>query len=319
MTMKLLGCGGAGINIVKKFLGKSGEGFADLDICMLDTSRSNMPKDINEDNIYLFDGLDGSGKLRASNYSVISERAREIVQRVKPGDVTVVVHSASGGSGSVLAPVLISELLKREVMVMVVAVGSSDSRIEVENTIKTLKSYAIISQKNERPINMIYAENTREMGRGAVDKAIETNIILASLFFSGQNRELDKSDLRNFLDYHKVTSFAPKLTMVDFCSGGVSLERDQALVSAVSLTDENASTAIDQPLEYQATGFITTAVKEAVKVDMPIHMVTVANYFGNVIERLEKQLRVIDEARSAVIEKSIVSNQENYTDTGLVL
>lgn len=222
-------------------------------------------------------------------------------------------------SGSVISPVLISELMKKDVSVMVVCVGSSDSRIEAENTVKTLKSYAMISEKSGRPVNMIYAENTRETGRGAVDKTVETNIVLASMFFSGQNKELDKSDLRNFLDYHKVTSFNPKLTMVDFSSKDIHLEKDQAVVSVVSLTDDQTSTAIDLPVEYQATGFVMPAVKEAVKVDMPIHMATIANYFNNVIERLEKQLRQIDEARSAVVEKSIISKDEESTDLGVIL
>lgn len=96
-TVKLIGCGGAGVNCVKKFIGKSGEGFADLDIYMLDTSRSNLPKDIKDDHVYLFDGLDGSGKLRASNYSVIAERSKEIVQKIGHADLYMVVHSASGG------------------------------------------------------------------------------------------------------------------------------------------------------------------------------------------------------------------------------
>lgn len=214
---------------------------------------------------------------------------------------------------------LISELMKKDVSVMVVCVGSSDSRIEAENTVKTLKSYAMISEKSGRPVNMIYAENTRETGRGVVDKTVETNIVLTSMFFSGQNKELDKSDLRNFLDYHKVTSFNPKLTMVDFSSKDIHLEKDQAVVSVVSLTDDQTSTAIDLPVEYQATGFVMPAVKEAVKVDMPIHMATIANYFNNVIERLEKQLRQIDEARSAVVEKSIISKDEESTELGVIL
>jgi len=222
-------------------------------------------------------------------------------------------------SGSVISPVLISELMKKDVSVMVVCVGSSDSRIEAENTVKTLKSYAMISEKSGRPVNMIYAENTRETGRGVVDKTVETNIVLTSMFFSGQNKELDKSDLRNFLDYHKVTSFNPKLTMVDFSSKDIHLEKDQAVVSVVSLTDDQTSTAIDLPVEYQATGFVMPAVKEAVKVDMPIHMATIANYFNNVIERLEKQLRQIDEARSAVVEKSIISKDEESTELGVIL
>ena len=321
MTNKctLIGCGGMGINIVKRFLNKGDDGFANLDIYMLDTSRSNIPKEVNEDHIYLFDGLDGSGKLRSSNYATIAERSREILQKVKPSDLTILVHSASGGSGSVIGPVLVSELMKKDTMVIVVTIGSSDSRIEAENSIKTLKSYAVIADKHNKPVNVIYSQNTETMNRGAVDKVIETNIILSTLFFSGDNRELDKSDLRNFLNYDRVTSYKPMLTLVDFFSGKVALGKDQSVVTAVTLIDDETQSTLDTHVEYQAVGFIPSTIKSLGDIKLPLHMVTISNYFNDVITGLDNKLKQIDEARSAVVHKTIVNRDEAATDLGIVL
>lgn len=102
--MNLFLLGGAGANIGKQFVqqnGKKEEGFAHITTYFVDTSRSNLSKDIPEDNIYLFDGLDGSGKKRDSNYKSISESTHDILHRFKPADINVVVGSCGGGKLSV--------------------------------------------------------------------------------------------------------------------------------------------------------------------------------------------------------------------------
>ena len=73
--VKLYACGGGGINIGHLFeqhRGKSEAGFAQIDVTYIDTSRSNVKAGITADNLYLLEGLDGSGKLRAENHKVIA-------------------------------------------------------------------------------------------------------------------------------------------------------------------------------------------------------------------------------------------------------
>jgi hypothetical protein len=319
MKCTIIGCGGAGINIARRFMGKNEEGFAQLDAYFVDTSRSNLTKDVASDRVYLFEGLDGSGKLRVANYDTIAERSKEMLQAIKPQGLVVLVHSAGGGSGSVIGPVIASELLKKEVMLVVACVGSSDSRIEAENTIKTLKSYAVMAERHKTPVNMIYAENSAELKRGAVDKTLETNIVLLSLFFSGENREIDTSDLRNFLNYTKVTSYPAALAHLDFFSESISLGRDQSIISAVTLTDDATSSSLSYPIEYQAVGFLPEKVKNISQLGLPLHMVNVANYFHSVVDQLSQKVASVDEARQAVVHKTIVGRDDNATDLGIVL
>lgn len=321
--MCLYGAGGAGVNLVSSLVNYNGEksaGFAKINTFFLDTSSSNLPPNAPEDHVYLVDGLDGSGKKRDSNYQIIAERSKEMLHRFKPGDVNVVVHSCSGGSGSVIGPTLVSELLNRGAAVIVIMIGSSDSRIEVNNTINTLKSYEVISQKRETPVIAVYYENSKDMPRGRVDQRINTTIALLAAIFSGENRELDSADLINFLNYQKVTSFKPKLSFLDFFSKNIEIGKDQSVVTLVTLTDEVTDSAVNLPVEYQSVGFISDATKKNIDIDLPIHTAVISGYFHDVMSRLTERLNTIDEARATHVDKSILdSHTVQSTHEGLVL
>jgi cell division GTPase FtsZ len=163
VIINVYACGGAGINLgsqLVKFNNRKDPGFAELKTFFIDTSKSNIQSNIPEDNIYLVDGLDGSGKKRDTNYVALAECSKEILHQFKPADINIVLHSASGGSGSVIAPILVSELLSRKSLTIVILIGSTSSRIEAENTSKTLKSYEMISHKRNMPVIAAYKENS---------------------------------------------------------------------------------------------------------------------------------------------------------------
>ena len=222
-------------------------------------------------------------------------------------------------SGSVAAPVIVSELLAREELTIIVMVGSTGSRIETENTLKTLKSYEMISKKRECPVIVAYRENSPEKPRSSVDAEVQTLILTIAAMFSGSNKELDSSDLRNFINYHKVTSYTPKLSQLDFFSKDIHLGKGQSLVTVASLMDNETSHEITIPTEYQATGFLPDVAKSFISVALPIHACIIAGFFNQVVDRLDNKLKVFDEARSVVIEKSIISDNTKSTDEGLVL
>lgn len=321
-TMNIYACGGAGTNlgsVYTKFNNKPETGYPELNTYFIDTSKSNMLPGIPSEKIYLVEGLDGSGKKRDSNYAVLSECSKEILHRFKPAEINIVLHSASGGSGSVVGPILVSELLSRGQMVIVIMVGSTSSRIETHNTVNTLKSYEMISRKRELPVAAFYRENSSSKPRGHVDNEIHTAIRVIAAVFSGQNRELDTADLRNFINYNKVTSYSPRLTFLDFFSRTVVLSKGLSLVSLVSLVDVNTSSDVNIPVEYQTVGFINDAHKDTLAIELPIHSCMIAGYFNQAVEKLDERLKTYDEARGVVIEKSIVKDTSGHTDEGLFL
>ena len=320
--MKLYALGGAGCNIGSNFLKIAGQhthGFADIECVFVDTSKSNLSSKIPQEQIYLVDGLDGSGKLRSSNFNIINECVNDILHRFKPSDINVVLSSAGGGSGSVLAPVIVSELLSRDEAVIVINVGSTSSRIETENTLKTLKSFEVISQKAQKPVIMAYRENTPETPRFEVDNDIEIMVTILAAIFSGDNRELDMSDLRNFLNYDKVTTYRPKLAGLDFSTKEIAVGKGQALVSLVTLVDEKTSSEVTVPTEYQAVGYVPDITKETLPGGLPIHCAVITGYFNNVVDRLNSRLAQFDETRKVVVEKHIASVADSNNDRGVVL
>jgi hypothetical protein len=326
-TLKLYCAGGAGLNIGKQFAkmnGRSTEGYAQIDSVFIDTSRSNISPEIPGEQIYLVPELDGSGKRRATNYAAISEAANEILHSHRPGDINVVMHSAGGGSGSVIGPLLVSELLHRGERVLVVLIGSTSSRIETENTKKTIQSYEAVSSKRSRPVNVFYRENGssiggKEMTRSTVDASVAQAIMLMSLTFSNGNRELDSEDIKNFLDYQNVTSYSPKLSFIDFWSKEIDVDRGQSIVSVVTLVTDEVDPQLAQLTDYQAVGYITEEAAKNVRVPLPLHAAVITGYFNPIVAGLDKKLGEYTESRSVTHDKSILAKGTDSTDEGLVL
>jgi len=133
--IRIYGCGGAGINLTSHFINLPADGnYAEVLAAMVDTSRSNISTDIAEDLCYILPEVDGSGKVRKENHEVIGGVVKQILLQHKPEDLNVVVFSGSGGSGSVIGPLITKELLSREHSVICVMVGSDESAITCTNT-----------------------------------------------------------------------------------------------------------------------------------------------------------------------------------------
>lgn len=320
-TMNVYCAGGASTNIGSSFVKYDQKtiGFAEMQTFFIDTSRSNLSSAIPNENVYLVDNVDGSGKKRDSNYQVLSESSHEILHQFRPADVNVVVHSGGGGTGSTIGPILVSELINRGQTTIVVVIGSTASKIETENTLKTLKSYEMISRKRERPVVVFYRENTAATPRSQVDDEVAGAIMTISSIFSGDNKELDSSDLKNFINYDRVTSYSPKLAMFELSSKEIVLEKGQSLISLVTLVDDKTSSESNIPVEYQAVGYLPDATRDIVTIDLPIHAAVIGGHFNPIVDRLEHRLSEFDDLKKAVIDKPIVRDDVISTDIGVVL
>lgn len=103
--VNIYGCGGVGVNIssaLEPARGKDILGFAKYNLCYVDTSKSNMiRKKINADDVFLFEDIDGSGKIRKENHKAIAANTKAILQKFKPTEFNIVVHSAAGGKQAI--------------------------------------------------------------------------------------------------------------------------------------------------------------------------------------------------------------------------
>lgn len=323
-NIRVFAAGGAGINIVswfEKYRDKPpNNGFAAISPVYIDTSKSNLTQIHNPEHTYLVEGLDGSGKVRKENAQAISEHVLDILHKFKPGDLTIVVSSMSGGSGSVIAPSLVSELLQRGCAVVVCSVGSTDSRIEIENTINTLKSYEAIAKLRSSPVNMVYRENSSATKRSEVDTQIQGEIVKLAALFSKQNKEMDSSDLANWLRYNKVTSYQPKLTYLDFYADKVGPLKHGSVVTVATLAKHEHSTSPGQMVEYQCVGFVDEESAKELELKTPLHYVILDGIFDQIYKEHAKILKDLNEQKnSRVIKQTILDNSDRTTDNGLVL
>lgn len=322
--IRVYASGGCGINIGRHFEEHRSikeVGFAEIDTVYIDCSRSNVKDHVRPDNSYILEGIDGSGKVRAENHEEISGRIRAILQEFKPVDLNIVLSSTGGGSGSVIAPLLVSELLANECPTVVIGVGSTDTKIEAENTLKTLKSYESIARLRKAPVVMSYLQNSSTMNRTEVDKNIFTSVISLAVLFSRDNHELDSRDLYNWLRFNDVTSFKePALVSLTRIEGENHVRDLGNIISVATLAIEGENTSLKNIPDYQCVGILPTAIGESVLVKSPIHFITSDGVFPEVVNNLNKMLKELEAAQKARISKgTILTNTDTPKDTGLVL
>ena len=101
-----------------------------------------------DDDIYLLDDMDGSGKIREENHKEIGNVIKDILvkhkQRFQCGSLFLYLVDQV----SVCGPLLISEMLSRGISVLIVlAMVLNESVLTANNTLKSLKSLDAITRK----------------------------------------------------------------------------------------------------------------------------------------------------------------------------
>ena len=323
-TARVYGLGGGGTNIAYKFermRGGPDAGFTELDVTYADTSRSNMRSDIPAKSVYLVDGVDGSGSVRSENHHEIHGRIKDILQQFKPADLNIVISTAAGGTGSVISPLLVKELIDRNAPTIVILVGDTSTRQNTSNTLKTIKSFEAIAQKTDVPVVMHYLQNSKMMTRELIDKQVVLLVTLLSALFSGQNRELDSRDLYNFLRFNnKVTTFGAQLVTLQLVSHTDPADDLGNVISVATLAADGQDTNFVVMPEYQCVGYLAPSMDQAILKDTPSHFVTCDGLVPEIVKELERILSQLDETQSARLQRrSFITNNDQVDDTGLVL
>lgn len=279
IKIRIYACGGAGTNIVSQISAE------DAAVCYIDTSGANLTQDMNLDNVYRIEGLNGSGGNRRENYHTIAKEIAPILERFPAGDFNIVVHSASGGSGSTIGPLVMKALLEQKAATVCVVIGADDSAIRVGNTINTLKSLESISLLTEQPVVMSYHENTSGVPRGSIDTearyVLEALIILASQ----ENRELDGQDVTNWVQYHKVSPVRPQLSFLNVHDSRQEAAKVVEPISVASLYDDPSK---DNPFgtpHNSTVGFTNGETQFGDQLHFVINIADVEENFNRLRER----------------------------------
>lgn len=323
--VRLYACGGGGINVGSRFerhRGVEESGFAGIEPVYIDTSRSNLKRPVATDSVYLLQGKDGSGGLRRENHQFIAERVRDMLQSHEPLDLNIVLSTGGGGSGSVIAPSLASELLDMDRPTVVVLIGGTETRLYAENTLNTLKSYQGVAKLRAAPLVVGYFQNSAETPRARVDDLVETMIASLGALFSRQNSELDSQDLYNWLRFDRVTTFGGALlaglSLVD--AKTQDLQELGNVISVATLAREPGAGQFPQMPEYQCTGYVPEDAMGHLLDNVPLHYVTSDGVIPAAAQQLQDLLKELESSQRARSRASnVLSSGDSTTENGLVL
>jgi hypothetical protein len=336
-TVNIIGCGGVGVNctsLLEPARNSDVVGFAKYNLCYVDTSKSNMiRKKLNADDVFLFEDMDGSGKIRKENHKAIAANTKAILQKFKPTDFNIVIHSAAGGSGSVLAPSIVSELLKAGKEVIVVVIASFGSVIEVENTTKTLQSYEAISELREKNVNLVYLQNSTAVNDELQINSQAMHLISMLLgLFSGEHEQLDTADLKTWLNHNKVTGNAPCINNILIGYGqelkpyhpGEHFEIEEPIAVA-TLATRDMNTRYNHTPSLKFEGYVPSEWKTGdanglttIK-DDSIHFCVMEDKMEGIYKTLANFLKDLREAESSRVRRKSILGDADTTDDGMVL
>lgn len=317
-SVRLYGCGGAGINMASKFDNSSKNpepGYATAHPVYVDTSRSNLKPSMTQEYFAILEGVDGSGKVRRENHEAIGKSVKNILQTHKPMDFNIVIFSASGGSGSVFGPLIVKELLTRGLPVVAVVIGSDESAITAQNSLNTIKSLESIAEQVNLPVVAYYDHNDRDVKRSEVDAQAHRTIAMLCVLASRQNNELDSRDITNFLQYTRTTNVRARLALLAVYRNNEDAEDTSRPVSIASLYPNPDADKLKVIPDYHCEGYPAKLSDEF----KAVHYVITIDGVQVIAAKLNEKVKDIDAERMARVDhKSIVSDSERTAD-GLVL
>ena len=317
--VRLFACGGCGVNIAASYVNTKREALsAEIHPVFIDTSRSNLEAHIPDESRYILPDLDGSGKVRSENYEKIKDVIKQIIHQHRPMGMNLVVFSASGGSGSVIAPLLIGELLARGEIVIAIVIGSDESAITAQNTLNTLKSLEGVSRNAKKPVVMYYRHNTRGRARSEVDAELHYAISTLAVLASGTIKGIDTKDIANWVGFDKTTSVDPRVAVLEIFAEGAGAKavpwKEYNPISVISIYKDADQVTLPIVPEYHCDGFADVMGLDA------LHYLIDVSALPRIASLVQATVKELDEARqSRPSFSSLLSNGDKPKDDGMVM
>lgn len=320
-------CGGTGISIVDKSIDllskRDTDRKAGLVIKALDTSSANFAdtmrlKDVENcffriENAKLANSfLDGSGGVRAHSAESIIKGVQNYMDtngfiEPKRGELHVIIASASGGSGNVIATTLLSNMLSKDIPVLIILVGDDVSAKYCENTSKVLKTVNNIAQSTDKAVALAYfLNNQRNLERGDSYKSSQETVdvsiaVLLDILrvFNGSPKDLDFQDIKNLIN-PKLKDFGlyNGVYILSYKVGEIENDDVRKIAPVISRTilmnpDEY------QPLEisHSKVGYADETLKENLTENYGVKNINLLLSIGNlkgeieVLENKEKEIK----------------------------
>ena len=345
--VNIIGCGGTGVNILsklKKGLESLGDGFAEVNIKFIDTSKTSIQKFQTEEeiakNFFLVeeashskDKIDGSGGERSTNVESISIGVKKFLDENKikervTGESYIVLGSGSSGTGSVLSPLIVKALLERDIPVVVILIGDSGNHMYSISTKNTIATFSNIAKQLNKPINMAYANNATIDGEDLatryemVDKLVFRFISVFALFMSGQNSDIDYQDMLGLIDptmFKSINIPAGLYGISTYLGKDIKLPQYIKPVIGRSLTADKVDAIPNIDLHHHKVGEIL--VENAYKIyskHLPVHLVTHMGSYTHEVEIIDEKIRQMEEALNS-LEVETIQGTTEADDNGLII
>lgn len=256
-------CGGTGANIGRKVPANV------CDPVFVDTSTSNA-RNLPKDSLFLVEGMDGSGKKQSVTYENFKTIANDVLIKFKPSDeLNIVLSSTSGGSGSVMAPVLAGRLMEMGKNVIVIGIESKTSLIETKNALSTLKNYKGVSSAQKKCLSLFYISNMHKSD--ADDRAVWFIELMSLIIDKSRTEELDVSDISNFINFDRVTPHSPNVALIVIGENVAYIPEKNTAVVATIHVSTSRTTDIEAPApDYLAKCVVTDDEKGSLSKDIRI-------------------------------------------------
>jgi len=322
LSVKLIGCGGGGINLVNKL----SKFVKDDQVLLIDTSTSNIDNNAKKFQFLKIDGFDGSGKFRATNYNEISKFiSNQLFEIDELADINIILFSLSGGSGSVIAPLLLSEIKRRDKISICVCISDSESFIDVTNTYNTLQSIATITSKNDIYLPFMLFDNSYQ--RSVVDKSIINKVSKLIKVLSTKLKEIDNTDIMNWLQPNRMfPDISPgiKTLFIDTdvkgswneMTGEVLDDKFDMLDSMLIVSSENRNISAIKKCKVIFKGFNSEYNEQIFVGNLGIDIPT--SYY----KKLNNKLHEFKSIKNATHKEKVNPEYKTYktkTDSGIVL
>lgn len=267
--LRIYACGGTGINqaasIADTELGKY--------VAYADCSNSDVAyhKAINQDNVFRFtnvtrreeDDVDGSGKRRDENFALIKPQMPKFFDQFTPAKFNVVLCSDAGGTGAVIAHLIVKKLLEEKLPVVLMVTNSVGSLKEASNAVKAMKGFNTLGANTNRAIPTVYASNSaNDSTPSKADSYVANALNYIAALLTRDYHSLDTQDLYNFFSPQDTVNVRGGLIDLAYRSGS-EIDTETPPLSMVSIvpnlddlpkgvTAEYGAVGIDESLEQPA-------------------------------------------------------------------
>lgn len=304
-----------------------------LSLYALDTSQANLRKYAEQElegavSIHLVPGADGSGAFRGENIQAIVTMVGDLVNSGEiPDGLCLVVTSASGGSGAVIAAELMDQLSRRGRSVIGLTLETDEDDTRVKNTLKSVKTFMHKATQSGKNLTTFWRHNRNAEGRiekaaanAAFQEALENLIAIGH----PEMDALDTKDVYNFLNFpinHSGPGEMRFLSIRHRREGELFAEEQDVPLAILSLlANDTVDSDFPRGVGYTTHGVLPrnlTFTDDRVETQFLIHggrVAKLANHLEATIADYEK-IQKTDRERQAGNEIRATSF-DNLTDAG---